>query len=70
MGSSNFNARSLERDDEVNLVMFDPQVTAELDANFDDDPDRSEPIERSQWADRGPLQRAKEAATSLVDEHM
>jgi cardiolipin synthase len=70
VGSSNFDARSLLRDDEVNLVIFDPRVTAELDAHFDDDLDRSEPIEVGQWADRGPLQRAKEAVTSLADEHL
>ena len=70
VGSSNFDARSLLLDDEVNLVMFDPQVTADLDSHFDDDLDRSEPIETGKWADRGPLQRAKEAAIGLVDEHM
>ncbi|MDP9070445.1 MAG: phospholipase D-like domain-containing protein [Actinomycetota bacterium] len=70
VGSSNFDARSLLLDDEVNLVIFDPQVTSELDAHFDHDLDRSEPIEVGQWAHRGPFQRAKEAATSLVDEHL
>ena len=70
VGSSNFDARSLLLDDEVNLVVFDPEVAAELDAHFDDDLARSERIEAGQWSDRGPLQRAKEAATSLVDEHM
>ena len=70
VGSANFNARSLLRDDEVNMVVLDRDVTAELDAQFDDDVANSEPIEPGQWADRGPVQRAKEAVTGLVDEHL
>jgi cardiolipin synthase len=70
VGSANFDARSLLLDDEVNMVVFDPRVTAELDAHFDDDLSRSEPIEPGEWSRRGPVQRAKEAVMSAVDDHM
>jgi cardiolipin synthase len=70
VGSANFDARSLLRDDEVNMVLFDSDVTAQLDAQFDEDVTRSEPIDAGHWAHRGPVQRAKEAVTELVDEHL
>jgi cardiolipin synthase len=70
VGSANFDARSLLLDDEVNMMLFDPRVTAELDAHFDDDRARSEPIEPEEWSRRGPVQRAKEAVTSVLDDHM
>ncbi len=70
VGSANVDARSLLLDDEVNLVLFDPRITAELDAHFDDDVSRSAPIEPGDWSQRGPVQRAKEAVTTLLDDHM
>ncbi|HEX2273199.1 MAG TPA: phospholipase D-like domain-containing protein, partial [Acidimicrobiales bacterium] len=70
VGSANFDARSLLLDDEVNVVLFDTEVTAELDAHFDDDVARSKPIEPGEWSQRGPLQRAKEAVSTLIDEQL
>ena len=70
VGSANLNARSLLLDDEVNMVILDPEITAELDDHFDDDVARSEPIEPDRWADRGPVQRVKEAVTGLAERHM
>jgi cardiolipin synthase len=70
VGSANFDARSLLLDDEVNMVVFDSRVTAELDAHFDHDVTRSEPIEPGEWSQRGPLQRAKEAVSTLIDEQL
>ena len=70
VGSSNFNSRSLEFDDEVNLVVFDSQVVAELDAHFEEDVARSEPVDPSSWEDRSVVQRVKEAATDLVERHL
>ena len=70
VGSANFDARSLLLDDEVNMVLFDPRVTAELDAHFDGDVSRSERVDPGEWSRRGPVQRAKEAVTTLLDDHM
>jgi cardiolipin synthase len=70
VGSANFDARSLTLDDEVNLVVFDPETTAALDADFDDDLRSSEAIEPGAWEDRSILQRVKEAATNVYDRHV
>ena len=70
IGSANFNARSLRKDEEVNLVVFDPEVVEVLDAHFEDDRERSEPIDLSQWEDRGLGQRVKETATSVLRREM
>ena len=70
VGSANFDARSLLLDDEVNMVLFNPRVTAELDAHFDDDASRSKPLDAGEWSERGPVQRAKEAVSTLLDDHL
>jgi cardiolipin synthase len=67
VGSANFNSRSLEFDDEVNLTVLDPQVVAELDRHFEDDVAVSEPIDSENWSHRGVAQRVKEAASDLID---
>jgi len=70
VGSANFNSRSLDFDDEVNLVVLDPSVVAELDRHFEEDVSRSEAIESEGWAHRNLVQRVKEAASDLIDERM
>ncbi|MGH9225517.1 MAG: phospholipase D-like domain-containing protein [Acidimicrobiales bacterium] len=69
VGSANFDSRSLTLDDEVNLVVLDPDVVAERDRHFDEDVARSKPIRLGPWDDRPLVQRAKEKVISLVDEH-
>lgn len=70
IGSANFDSRSLVLDDEVNLLVLDPAVVAQLDADFGEDVARSKPIERGGWDDRSPAQRVKEAIVSVIDEHL
>jgi cardiolipin synthase A/B len=70
VGSSNFNSRSFEHDEEVDLVVLDDEVTATLEAHFDDDLRWSRPIEDADWDDRSPVQRALEQLTALVDGHV
>jgi hypothetical protein len=70
VGSANFDARSLLRDDEVSMVLYDPDITAALEGDFEADVARSEPFDGSEWAERGIMQRAKEAVTSVIDEHL
>jgi cardiolipin synthase len=70
VGSANFNSRSLRKDEEVSLVVFDPELVALLDDHFDDDRKRSDPIDPSGWDDRGGMQRVKEAATSVLRREM
>jgi cardiolipin synthase len=60
VGSANFNARSLNCDEEINMVIFDPSVVRTLDRHFDDDLERSVRIDSCRWKRRSLLQRVKE----------
>ncbi|MFJ9426479.1 phosphatidylserine/phosphatidylglycerophosphate/cardiolipin synthase family protein [Streptomyces sp. NPDC101249] len=62
IGSTNFNRRSLDHDEEVMLAVLDPEFTSTLDEHFDSDIARSELIGRGRWKRRPILQRAREAA--------
>ena len=70
VGSANFDARSLLRDEEVNMVIYDPEITTVLDRHFEDDLRRSHPFDPEEWARRGPVQRVKEAVTDLFQDHL
>jgi len=64
LGSSNFNRRSLDHDEEVMLVALDREVVSVLDGHFDEDLRRSEQIDLTRWRSRGVVQRTLEAATA------
>ena len=64
VGSSNFNRRSLDHDEEVLLVALDTSIVDELDADFEADLGRSEQIDLTRWRNRGPVQRVLETATT------
>ena len=67
VGSGNFDQRSLGINEEANIVILDEGTTQILDQQFDDDLQRSEEVHRSDWEDRGPVQRAAEAVTDVID---
>ena len=60
IGSANLNSRSTELDEEINLVAFDPDLVRVLDAQFDDDLERSEEIVAGRWEHRSVPQRVLE----------
>ncbi|MFG2679572.1 phosphatidylserine/phosphatidylglycerophosphate/cardiolipin synthase family protein [Streptomyces sp. NPDC048392] len=62
IGSTNFNRRSLDHDEEVMLAVLDPEFTATLDGHFDADRAVSDPIAASGWKKRSAAQRARELA--------
>ncbi|WP_328319827.1 phospholipase D-like domain-containing protein [Streptomyces sp. NBC_00388] len=62
IGSSNFNRRSLEHDEEVMLAVLDETFTAALDADFDADLKRSEAIDAGRWSRRALSERLRESA--------
>ena len=58
IGSANFNARSTELDEEINLVALDRPLVRLLDDQFDEDLERSEEIDPSRWEERSLARRA------------
>jgi len=63
VGSANFNARSTELDEEINLVALDPDLIRQLDRQFDVDLERSEEIQPGRWEDRSVGRRVLEGIT-------
>ena len=63
VGSANFNARSTELDEEINLVALTPAFAKLLDDQFDEDIERSEEITPGRWKDRSLGRRALEGLT-------
>jgi cardiolipin synthase len=66
IGSANMNRRSMRLDEEVVLSVLDPEVTRQLDEDFERDLERCEPIEPRRWEDRPLHQKVQERATSAV----
>lgn len=60
IGSANFNHRSMLKDDEINLVMLDEQVSKELRTHFNEDLEDSEQITNFRWKKRSMLKRGLE----------
>lgn len=63
IGSANLNRRSMSIDDEVNLLVFDPDVVAALDADFDDDLRNAVQVRPVRWQDRSLPRRMLEIGT-------
>ncbi|MER6033870.1 MULTISPECIES: phospholipase D-like domain-containing protein [unclassified Streptomyces] len=66
IGSTNFNRRSMEHDEEVMLAVLDEEFTAGLDRDFDEDVKRSEPVDAARWRRRPVLQRARELSVAPI----
>jgi cardiolipin synthase A/B len=66
VGSANMNQRSTQFDEEANVVVFDPDIIAELDRHLDEDHRNSSEIDPADWADRGLWQRTTEKAAATV----
>ncbi|WP_062645563.1 phospholipase D-like domain-containing protein [Streptomyces maremycinicus] len=66
VGSTNFNRRSLDHDEEIMLAVLDQEFTATLDEHFDDDLKAATLIREGRWKRRSVLQRAREAAVLPV----
>jgi cardiolipin synthase len=70
VGSANFNARSTDLDEEINLVVFDPALVRVLDDQFEEDLERSEEIEAGRWERRSIVRRAVEGITKPLRHKM
>ncbi|MGW0600226.1 phospholipase D-like domain-containing protein [Streptomyces sp. NPDC002776] len=62
IGSTNFNRRSLDHDEEVMLAVLDEDFAATLNRHFDEDLQVSERIEKVRWKRRSVTRRLGEAA--------
>ncbi|MEQ8330492.1 MAG: phospholipase D-like domain-containing protein [Longimicrobiales bacterium] len=67
IGSANLNHRSMQRDDELSLLVADTEFTARLDAHFGQDLERSEQVEPGQeWQGRGWVRKAAAHLSRMV----
>jgi cardiolipin synthase A/B len=68
VGSANVNSRSLRHDEEIDLVVFDAELTRQLDADFEADRLLARRVDRDEWADRGLGQRVQEKVVDVIDD--
>jgi cardiolipin synthase len=68
VGSANFDNRSLELNDELNIAIFDPAVAARLTADFERDLTRSKKLDLEEWRARPLHIRARERMWSYFGE--
>ena len=66
VGSANFDNRSFQLNDEATLCVSSTDFAEQLTEQFERDLEVSDRIEPDRWQDRGPLQRAGEAALKLA----
>ncbi|MEV0247160.1 phospholipase D-like domain-containing protein [Nocardia sp. NPDC050712] len=66
VGSTNFNRRSLDHDEEIMLAVLDQEFTAALDADFEADLEASDRIREGRWKRRSLAQRAREVAVQPI----
>ncbi|WP_030390375.1 phospholipase D-like domain-containing protein [Streptomyces sp. NRRL S-241] len=66
IGSTNFNRRSLDHDEEVMLAVLDEDFTSTLDRHFDEDLEASERMVAARWNRRSTTQRLRELAVTPI----
>lgn len=67
VGSANFNHRSMLKDDEINVVILDEEVTGKLNTQFDEDLTHCEKIEEGRWKKRSFFKRSIEKASLIIN---
>jgi cardiolipin synthase A/B len=68
IGSANFDNRSLELNDELNIALFDQAVASRLRQDFEQDLKRSNKLTLEEWRSRPPHIRAREKLWSVFGE--
>lgn len=66
VGSSNFNRRSMDHDEEIAMAVLDPSFVQQLDEHFTQDLERSLEIDLDRWRNRSTSQRVVEKAVQPV----
>lgn len=67
VGSTNFNQRSMQHDEEANVVIVDEDIVSILDEHLDHDLTQSIELDPHRWADRGIPQRMAEKVSTVVE---
>lgn len=70
VGSTNFDDRSFEVNDEVSLVIYDARIAQELEATFDKDLAYAKKVELEPWKHRPTLHKLRDFASYLVNEQL
>jgi len=60
IGSANFDNRSLELNDELNVAVFDPRLTERLGADFERDLAQSKRLKLNEWRSRPVAEKARD----------
>jgi cardiolipin synthase len=66
VGSTNFDNRSFEINDEANLNVLDPEFAKQQAMVFDDDWRHARPVSLTKWEDRPMLEKVSDEAASLL----
>ena len=67
VGSTNFDSRSFDLNDEVNLAARDPALAAELEAEFASDLAGCDRVTLEQWRRRSPAERLAATAGRILE---
>jgi cardiolipin synthase len=67
VGSTNFDTRSFDTNDEITLGILSPETTARLDAVFDRYVQRAREIRLEEWRHRGFFHKLKDNAAYLLN---
>jgi cardiolipin synthase len=68
VGSANFDNRSLELNDELNVAVFNRELANRLLADFDADLKQSKKLDLDSWRSRSPIERGREWVWSYFGE--
>ena len=70
IGSTNFDDRSFEINDEVSLVVHDERIARELEETFDDDLKHAKAVNLEEWKKRPVLHKLRDLTMFLFNEQM
>jgi cardiolipin synthase len=68
IGSSNFDDRSFETNDEITIGFHDRRLARRLEEIFEEDRQRCIELDAASWRKRGLLHRAQDSALYLFNE--
>ncbi len=70
IGSTNFDDRSFEINDEVSLVVYDENIARELEETFEKDLKDATPVDLEQWKHRGVTHKLRDFFSFLFNEQL